>query len=100
MKPEYIHYHISRRKLAVMKHIAVILAITVACLCLAIPVAYKVGQTNPTEKVAAAIKAEGYDAGRQSVIDEPPSTKELDRHCGAWLMQSNLLTTRTRICGK
>lgn len=100
MKPEYIHYHISRRKLAVMKHIAFILAIMVACLCIAIPVAYKVGQTNPTEKVAAAIKAQAYDAGRQSVIDEPPNAKELDRHCSAWLMDSNLLTARKRICGK
>lgn len=100
MKSEYVHYHISRRKLAAMKHVAFILAIMVACLCLSIPVAYQLGQLHPTEKVAAAIKAQGYDAGRQSVIDEPPNTKELDRHCGVWLMESNLLNARKRICGK
>lgn len=100
MKSEYVNYHISRRKLAVMKSVAQLLALFVIALCFAIPMAYTAGQLHPTEKVAATIKAQAYDAGRQSVIDEPPNAKELDRHCSAWLMESNLLTARKRICGK
>lgn len=96
MKTYYSH----RRPLSVSRSFSFMMLVYLAAITLAIPVAYKSGQLNPTEKVAAAIKAQAYDAGRQSVIDEPPNAKELDLHCSAWLMESNLLATRKRICGK
>ncbi len=64
------------------------------------------GRQYPTDAVAAAIKAEGFSAGRQDVIDNlpPPAApviqKTTPEQCIAWWTNTNIKEAKRRLCGK
>lgn len=90
----------NRKPLKISRLAVFTIVIIVINLILIIPISYRLGQLNPNDKVMAKVIAKSYDQGRQAVINMPPTNDVLDKHCGSWLMESNLLSARKRICGK
>lgn len=78
------------------------ITIAIAC-CIA---SYIAGRANPSDYHAALIKAEGYDAGRQSVIDELPKPKPVSPlvntptsdQCIAWWTGTDLIAAKKKLC--
>lgn len=70
------------------------------CACLA---SYYVGRANPSDYHAAQLIAQGYDQGRQSVLDELPKpkaepVKDMTAQCIAWWAGSNIKEAKKRFC--
>lgn len=64
------------------------------------------GRQYPDDQVAAVIKAEGFSAGRQDVIDNMPKPaapvvlKPTAEQCIAWWANTNIKEAKHRLCGK
>ena len=77
--------------------------ITIAvCACLA---SYYAGRANPSDYHAAKLTAQGYAAGRQSVLDELPKprtevVKDNTAQCIAWWGNTNIKEAKKRFCQK
>lgn len=79
--------------------------ITIAAACCIL--SYYAGRSNPSDYHAAKLTAAGYDAGRQSVIDElpkPSATKpvqeDISQQCIAWWSTTNVKDAKKRFCSK